>query len=115
MHELSLARALVELAAEHAARAGAVRVTRLIGRIGALRQIDDALIQEAFDVAREGTVCAAAALEIERVPLRAHCAQCRHEFVVENWRWNCPECQRVGAPLPGGDELELVSIEAERC
>lgn len=113
MHELSIARALVELAAEHARRAGAARVTRLRSRIGALRMIDPALLRDAFEAARVGTACASAELVVEPVPLRAQCPRCRRAFAVENWRWNCPDCQAEGAPLDGGDELELASIDVD--
>lgn len=113
MHELAIAQALIGLAEEHAARAGATRVTRLNCRIGALRQIEDELMRDAFEIARVGTACASADLKIEKTPLRAACASCEREFSVQNWRWNCPICGAEGAPIAGGDELELLSIEAE--
>lgn len=113
MHELAIAQCLVELAAEHARRAGARCVTRLNCRIGALRQVDGELIRGAFEVARAGSPCKDAELNIETVPLRAWCEACAERFTVAGWAWTCPRCGRTGVLLDGGDELELVSIDAE--
>lgn len=113
MHEMALARALIELASDRARLAGALRVTRLHCRIGELRQIEPELMHDAFEAAREGTLCSAAALDIEKSPLRARCPRCDRTFAVESWHWNCPECETEGEPLAGGDELELVSIDVE--
>jgi len=113
MHELALAQELVAMAAEHAARAGARHVTRLHCRIGAMRQIEPELIEEAFEVARNGTMCQGARLCIEKVPMTARCGTCQRTYAVEDWNWNCPECGAEGEPLEGGDELELAYIEAE--
>jgi hydrogenase nickel incorporation protein HypA/HybF len=60
-----------------------------------------------------GGLCEGAHLEIERVPLRAGCKACGTCFVVREWHWNCPACNEECSVLPGGDELELLSIEAE--
>lgn len=113
MHELAIAQALVELASAEAARSHAAAVTRVSCRVGVLRQIDPGALRFAFELARNGTPCAAAELHVERAPLRARCRACTQCFVVERWEWRCPACGGDGAALPGGDELDLVSIEAE--
>jgi hydrogenase nickel incorporation protein HypA/HybF len=112
MHELSIARALVEMASQYAARAGAARVLRLNCRIGVMRQIEDDLMQGAFEAARVGTSCETAELCIEKSPLRARCRACTREFIVREWNWSCTTCGADGELLDGGDELELLSIEA---
>ena len=113
MHELSIAQSLIDMASSAARRARAPRVTRLRCRIGVLRQVEHDFLHDAFSIAREGTCCAGAELCVERVPLRAQCATCRYDFVVERWDWTCPRCGGEGEPRPGGDELELLSIDAE--
>lgn len=114
MHEFSIAQALVRVACESAARAGAGHVSRVNCRIGVLRMIEPDLMREAFEAARGGTVCADSELSIESVPLRARCGACGKCFDVCEWEWSCPSCGGAGEPLPGGDELELVSLEVER-
>lgn len=114
MHELSVARSIIDVAARAAADAGArdVRVVRC--RIGVLRGIDPRLLADAFEAARRAGPCAAARLEIERVPIRAVCRPCGAEFDVEAWNWRCPACGGDGELLDGGDELEVVSIDADQ-
>ncbi|MBL8879530.1 MAG: hydrogenase maturation nickel metallochaperone HypA [Phycisphaerales bacterium] len=73
MHELAIAQSMIEMAERHARQAGAARVTRLRCRVGALCQVDDALLRDAFEIAREGTACEYAAVCIEHCPLTAIC------------------------------------------
>ncbi|MEP0847127.1 MAG: hydrogenase maturation nickel metallochaperone HypA [Phycisphaerae bacterium] len=113
MHELAIAQALVEMASAEAARAGAARVTRVTCRIGALCQVEEAMLTLAFESARIGTPCANARVRVEKSPLRARCRTCERDFDVLSWDWNCPACGGDGLVQPGGDELELVSIDAE--
>lgn len=113
MHEVAIAQALVEMASAEAARAGAARVTRVTCRIGALCHVEEDMLAQAFDAARNGTPCAGASMQIEKTPLRARCPACGRDFVVQRWDWSCPACGGDGVVQPGGDELELVSIDAE--
>lgn len=113
MHEIGLATSIVEQAQQAARKHGAGRIRSVRCRIGALRQIDDELLRAAFSAASADSACASASLEILRVPMRACCTGCRHEFPVVNWDWTCPACELPNATLSGGDELELVSLEAE--
>lgn len=113
MHEFSIAQGLIDAATSAARQAGARSVTVLRCRIGIMRQVDDRLLTEAFELAREGGLCSAAVLDIEKVPLRAQCAACDKPFDVDDWNWRCPTCGAESRGLVGGDELELTAIEAE--
>lgn len=113
MHELVIAQSMISIAEQHAMRAGVGRVTQLHCRVGALRQIDDALLRGAFEFARAGTACASAELRIEHGSLAAACSACGTKFDVVGWNWACPRCGGEGTLQPGSDELELVAIDAE--
>lgn len=113
MHELSLARELVRMAEQAARDAGAVSVGTVRVRVGVLRQIDELLLHEAFAAARTDTCCAGASLDLLVSEITARCPACGATFAVHDWCWRCPHCRAEGEPLPGGDELELVSIDAE--
>lgn len=104
---------MVEAACSEALRIGSNRVTKVLCRIGSLRQVDDSLMREAFDFVKGGTICAAAELTIEKKHMEATCPQCRVRFAVRDWDWSCPTCGAFGEDAAGGDELELVSLEAE--
>lgn len=113
MHEFAVAQALVEMASQTAHHHGAARVTRLQCRVGVMRQIDRSLLSEAFDAVRAGTVCQAAELSIETCDMTAFCPACRRRFVIRDADWRCDHCGREGQDIRGGDELELVTIDAE--
>ena len=113
MHEFSIVQSLLDVTVAEAKRAGATRVLRLNCRIGSLRQVDDRLISEAFELLCRGTICEDAELRIEKTYLRARCSRCQQSFDVRDWNWHCPECGGEGSALGGGDELELTFIEAE--
>lgn len=113
MHEFSVAQSLVEAAVAEAARHGASRVLKMRCRVGVLRQVDGWLLGEAFAIAREGTVCAACELAVEKVYMQALCPACNARFPIQNWDWRCPTCGADGEAPTGGDELELLSLELE--
>ncbi|MFI1970703.1 hydrogenase maturation nickel metallochaperone HypA [Streptomyces cinnamoneus] len=114
MHELSIAAAIVERAAETAGRHGAARVAAVRVRVGELAGVVPDALRFSFEVAREGTVLETARLLIEEVPGRARCAHCAEHFAVgmPPLLW-CPRCDRPAEDLTGGRELEITGIELE--
>jgi hydrogenase nickel incorporation protein HypA/HybF len=114
MHEFSIVQSLLDVAAAETRRAGGERVLRLHCRIGELRQINESLLREAFELLSRGTICEKAELRVERTFMQARCHRCDCLFDVHNWVWRCPHCGADGSLIGGGDELELTSIEAEK-
>jgi len=78
-----------------------------------MRQIDDWLMREAFEIAAAGTICESATLSIEKTYMQVRCRECQRLFPVRDWIWTCPTCGAEGEDPTGGDELELVSLEAD--
>ncbi len=113
MHEFAIAQSLIETASAEAQRVGAQRVTALYCRIGVLRQVAGELLAEAFYIVRDGTLCETAELDIEKTYMQATCGQCGQAYPIHDWQWDCPVCGAETPSVTGGDELELVSIEAE--
>jgi hydrogenase nickel incorporation protein HypA/HybF len=104
---------MIDAAVVEAERHGAARVLKMKCRIGALRQVDDCLIGEAFAIAREGTICASCELAVETAYMQAMCPTCNVRFPIQHWEWRCPTCGAEGESPSGGDELELLSLELE--
>jgi len=113
MHEFGIASSLIDTATETAATHHAGRIVKLVVRIGVLRQIDERLLIEAFDHLGQDTICENAALEVVKCEAQAACPKCGKRFDVHNWEWRCPDCSVDGDFVGGGDELELLSIDAE--
>jgi hydrogenase nickel incorporation protein HypA/HybF len=109
MHELSIARAIVDAAARHA---GGRRVVQVRLRVGALRQVVPETLTFAFDLAARGSVCEGARLEQELIPARLRC--CGRSWKLERPDFRCPTCGGAAEPV-GGDELEIESIELEEA
>lgn len=111
MHELSIASSLLDLVDEHARREHAARVLRVRIQVGEVAGVELDLLRRAFELAREGTPCREAELEIELMPARWECRKCGGAIVPEEGL-SCASC---GAPavLTGGAELVLERIEME--
>ena len=111
MHEYSLIRSLLDRVAAAARQHGAVRVERLRVRVGELAGVDRELLASAFELARAGTCCDGAELEVVAAPARWECSQCKTEL-PQGGVLRCGSC---GAParLAGGDEIILERLEME--
>lgn len=111
MHELSVCQGLLDQVARVAADHGASGVKRVVVRIGPLSGIVPELLQQAFPLARAGTIAEAAALTIEELPVRVHCDACGADSDARPNRLLCGECGNWHTQLISGDELLLASVE----
>lgn len=111
MHEYSIVQSLVDRV-EREARTHAASGVRLIKvRIGDLAGVERELLQTAYDTFRVGTICDAAALEIEPVEARWACGRCGAPIATGE-RLMCVACGVPGR-LVQGDEIVLERIELE--
>ncbi|WP_236243729.1 hydrogenase maturation nickel metallochaperone HypA [Streptomyces sp. CC228A] len=112
MHELSIASAIVERAAEVAQAHGGGAVSAVTVRVGELSGVVADALAFSFEVVREGTPLAAARLLVEEVPARAHCGPCGTAFDVgcPPLFW-CPRCDRAAPELLSGRELDITGVE----
>lgn len=113
MHELSIARQLLDIVAEAAAQHDLKRVNRLRVVVGALGNVVPEALEFAFDVAGEGTVAAGAELEIVEVPVTVRCNACGAESTLEDFAFLCTACGSLDVTVLKGNELYLDSIEGE--
>jgi hydrogenase nickel incorporation protein HypA/HybF len=111
MHELSIARALIDLTRKHAAgQSGGV--LRVDVQVGPLQAIDGEAMRFAWQAATMGTELAGASLMLDYLPWRLLCPECGLQWEAESFTESC----RCGnsRPVPqGGDELLLVSLEVQ--
>ena len=107
MHELSLARAIVDTVERHA---GGCQVRLVSLRVGALRQVVPDSLGFYLEIAARGTVCEGARFDVELVPVRLEC--CGAEWEPPSFR--CPACG-AGGVVTSGDEFLVESIEIEEA
>lgn len=113
MHEMSLAQALVEQAAELARQDGCRRVLAVDVRIGSLSGVMRDALEFCFPAAARGTAIEGAALRVIEVPLRALCRNCGRASQPEPFDIECPHCGSMDLELNSAREFTLVSLEVE--
>lgn len=114
MHELGLARGIVDLAHSAATEAGAPRVTAVRVQVGRMAGVEAGALLFSFDLAAEGTRVEGARLVIDDVPVAIWCAECRAERELPGiQRFRCPACDTPSGDIRRGRELEVTSIEVE--
>ncbi|MEI6225074.1 MAG: hydrogenase maturation nickel metallochaperone HypA [Deltaproteobacteria bacterium] len=112
MHEYSLVQSLVGRVEALARERKATAVHRLVVSVGELAGVDPELFQTAYDTFREGTICAAAPMELRTLPARWACPGCglgiaRGEVLT------CPACGIPARLSAGADEILLETVEME--
>lgn len=113
MHELSIALSILDLAEEEADRRGA-RVVAVHVKLGPLSGVAKEALESAYELAREGTPLASAALVIEEVPLVVHCSRCAADRTLDAMQpLCCSTCGTATNDIVSGRELEVSALEIE--
>jgi hydrogenase nickel incorporation protein HypA/HybF len=112
MHEYSLVQSLVARVEAEALKRRAIAVHKLTVRIGELSGVEPELFQTAYDTFREGTICARAALVLERVAASWSCPRCGSR-IPHGAALHCSVCDVPARLDDGGDALMLNGIEME--
>ena len=111
MHELSLAQSILSIVKDHVPpeRMGAVRSVRVdIGRLSGV--VADSL-DFCFTALVAETPLQQSRLELNNIPLRLACADCRETFESEGDVFCCPSCDGSRTTVVSGMELRVTEIE----
>lgn len=114
MHELAVCQALLQQVTEVATENSASKVTGISIQIGPLSGVEIQLLQNAFSIARLGTLASTAKLTIDAESVIVACRQCGIESKAEPNYLRCPSCGSVCSELVSGDALTLVSLAIDR-
>jgi hydrogenase nickel incorporation protein HypA/HybF len=114
MHELGLARGIVDLAHAAATEAGVARIAAVHVKVGRLAGVEAGALLFSYDIAAEGTRAEGSTLVIEEIPVAIWCAACHAERELPGvQRFRCPVCDTPSADIRRGKELEVSAIEVE--
>jgi Zn finger protein HypA/HybF (possibly regulating hydrogenase expression) len=111
MHEYPITQRIIEVAGEFASKNNAkdVKVINLV--VGDYSGYVASSIELYFDIIAEGSACAHAKLNIERVVPKLKCNSCGNLFVRKPYSFECPTCNGEGVPTEIGKEFYIKSIE----
>lgn len=115
MHELAIAREIVRIATEAAAREGSAQVLTVSVEVGALSGVLPEAMELCFEACARGTSLETARLEIRRVEGQGTCLVCGKEFDLPALLSPCPGCGGYAVRATGGQELRVTSLEVEPC
>jgi hydrogenase nickel incorporation protein HypA/HybF len=113
MHEMGVAQNILDIAVAAAQKEGAQKITRINLIAGELRGIVPMQLSFCFGIVSKDTIASGAYLNIEEVPVTAHCENCNSDFSVEEYQYICPKCSSTKIQLTGGTELRIKDIEIE--
>ena len=113
MHELSIADSIIKTTKRERDNRGYGQVEAIGLRIGALSDIVPDALTFGFEALTKDTEFESTRLEIETVPVRGICKNCKNEFEVDQLLFECPACSSRDINLTQGQELEIVYFEFE--
>jgi len=113
MHELSIAKSILDSALHHAEDNGFKKILSIHLRIGRLSGIELESLRFCFDVLSAETIAQKAKLAVDLVPLRGKCSYCKGEFDLEEIDLVCPRCNNQNLEVVAGTELLMDRMEVE--
>ena len=113
MHEMAIARNIVNIAVAAAEKEGATRISRVNVVAGELRAIVPEQLIFSFGLMAENTIASGAYLNLEITPVICRCRKCGNEFTVKDYRYICTNCGSQDLDTLSGTELRVKDIEVE--
>jgi hydrogenase nickel incorporation protein HypA/HybF len=113
MHEAAIVRRIIDIAEKEAREAGSLQILLIKLKVGEFRGVATEALEFAFAVMKSGTMASAARLEMETIPLRLDCRECRESrFGISDLSFTCSGC---GGPMiiTAGRELEIEYLEMD--
>jgi len=114
MHELSVCQALIEQVEAVAREQNAAQVLLIRLGIGPLSGVEPQLLEQAFYIARAGSIAADAELQVNSLPIQVSCRACGAVSEAQAARLVCAVCGDWHTTLVSGDELQLTQVELTR-
>ena len=111
MHEMSLAMAAIDLAAEQATQRGFTKVTALWLEVGSFSCVDPDTIAFCFEAAAKDTAVEGAQLHFQHQAAEAWCYDCNKTVTLTERGQACPGCGGYKLRVAQGDSLRITDIE----
>jgi len=112
MHEFTIARNIVDIAADAATRNNVTGVISVEVEVGQASGIVPEALEFAWESARKDTILQEASLVIRIIAIGARCRDCGREFHPESIYEICPACGAYNPEIISGRELRVIAIQA---
>ena len=113
MHEYSIVQSLVESCEEHVKVNNATRVTKVVVKIGVMSGVEPHLLEEAFELFKEGTICDGCEFVMNIQKVKVECNSCKAISELEKNEYLCPKCKSIDVNVIDGEDMFLMQLELE--
>lgn len=113
MHEYSIVSALLEQCEQHANENQAIRIAKVVIKIGVLSGVEPTLLTTAFETFKLEGRAKEAELVIDIQPIVIACNQCHTTNEVTERTVICPNCNSFDTKITDGEEMLLMQLELE--
>ena len=110
MHEFTIALNVIDIAREYAEKAKSDKVIEIEIEVGEVSGIVYEALEFALDSAAKNTLLEKAERRIIKIPGKAVCNNCQHEFQTNTIYAECPSCKSFDIEFKQGKELRVKSI-----
>lgn len=110
MHELTIARNIIDIVVSEAEKSGRRIVRQVNLEIGLLAGIEYESLSFALEALKKGTVMDSASFIIEKPCGAGKCNDCGFEFTIEEFLGSCSSCGSQDLDIIRGSELKVKSI-----
>ncbi|GAB7141253.1 hypothetical protein RsTz2092_12190 [Deferribacterales bacterium RsTz2092] len=111
MHEVGIARSILDSVASAARKNGADAVKSVKLQVGSLSGVEASSLQFALDAVKAGTIATGAEFIIERVPAVGVCGECGKTSTPDTFFAVCEHCGNLSLDITAGRELKIDYIE----
>jgi len=113
MHEYSIVQSLITSCEEHARENSATKVTKVVVKIGVMSGVEPHLLEEAFELFKEDTICHACKFVMNIQKIKIKCKSCDAVSELKVNEYHCPECMSIEVDVIDGEDMFLMSLELE--
>ena len=110
MHELSIAKNIIDIVTDNLAEYPEARVDLIKVEIGVFSGVDPEALRFCFPLTAEGSSVEGAELLIDTVPLTVNCNECGNDHAISDLM-QCPVCGSLKVTIASGRELAVSSVD----
>lgn len=113
MHEISICQSILNTVQREMNGEDIEHIREIHLKVGLLSCVEPDVLKHVFSYIKEGTPFQNSELMIEMVEVSALCENCGNVFIVEKYKFVCPQCEAPVTNITEGKELLIDKIILE--